>query len=56
MDPTFGVAVFFLGQAYEEKRMLPEAIAAFERAVGLTERSPENGCGARPCIRPCRQA
>lgn len=41
MDPTFGVAVFFLGQAYEEKRMLPEAITAFERAVVLTERSPE---------------
>jgi eukaryotic-like serine/threonine-protein kinase len=41
MDPTFGVAVFFLGQAYEQKNILPEAITAFERAVVLTERSPE---------------
>lgn len=41
MDPTFGVAVFFLGQAYEEKKVLPEGITAFERAVGLTKRSPE---------------
>jgi tetratricopeptide (TPR) repeat protein len=45
MDPTFGIAVFFLGQAYEEKGMLPEAITAFERAVVLTERSPETVAG-----------
>ena len=45
MDPTFGITVFFLGQAYEQKSMLPEAITAFERAVMLTERSPETVAG-----------
>lgn len=41
MDPTFGIAVFFLGQTYEEMGMLAEAITAFERAVLLTDGTPE---------------
>jgi serine/threonine-protein kinase len=39
MEPTFGIAYYALGQAYEKKEMYPEAIAALQRAVELTERS-----------------
>jgi TolB-like protein/DNA-binding winged helix-turn-helix (wHTH) protein/Tfp pilus assembly protein PilF len=35
MDPSFGPALLVLGQAYEQKGMLEEAIAAFERACSL---------------------
>jgi TolB-like protein/DNA-binding winged helix-turn-helix (wHTH) protein/Flp pilus assembly protein TadD len=35
MDPSFGPAHLVLGQAYEQKGMLKEAIAEFERASGL---------------------
>jgi TolB-like protein/Tfp pilus assembly protein PilF len=41
MDPNFGMAYFFLGQAYEQKGLYPEAVAALEQAVTLTERSAE---------------
>lgn len=41
MDSNFGMAYFFLGQAYEQKGLYPEAVAALERAVTLTERSAE---------------
>src|SRR5437764_11757367 len=42
MDPNFGMAHFFLGQSYEQKGLYPEAVAAFEQAVTLTERSAES--------------
>jgi TolB-like protein/Flp pilus assembly protein TadD len=35
MDPSFGPALLVLGQAYEQKGMLKEAIAEFETASGL---------------------
>jgi TolB-like protein/DNA-binding winged helix-turn-helix (wHTH) protein len=35
MDPNFGPARLVLGQAYEQKGMLKEASAEFERACGL---------------------
>ncbi len=35
MDPSFGPALLVLGQAYEQKGMLQEAIAEFERASAL---------------------
>jgi TolB-like protein/DNA-binding winged helix-turn-helix (wHTH) protein/Flp pilus assembly protein TadD len=35
MDPSFGPAHLVLGQAYEQKGMLQEAIAEFERASSL---------------------
>jgi TolB-like protein/DNA-binding winged helix-turn-helix (wHTH) protein/Tfp pilus assembly protein PilF len=35
MDPSFGPALLVLGQAYEQKGMLEEAIAEFERASSL---------------------
>jgi serine/threonine-protein kinase len=41
MDPNFGVAHFFLGQAYEQKGMFAEAIAALERSVVFSDRSAE---------------
>ncbi len=41
MDANFGMAYFFLGQAYEQKGLYPEAINALEKAVDLTERSAE---------------
>lgn len=41
MDPNFGMAHFFLGQAYEQKGLYSEAIAALEHAVALTEHSAE---------------
>lgn len=42
MDPNFGMAHFFLGQAYEQKGNYNEAISALERSVTLTERSAES--------------
>jgi hypothetical protein len=35
MDPNFAPARLVLGQAYEQKGMLKEAVAEFERAAGL---------------------
>jgi TolB-like protein/DNA-binding winged helix-turn-helix (wHTH) protein len=40
MDPNFIPAHMVLGQAYEEKGMLPDAIAELERAVTLAGGSP----------------
>ncbi len=42
LDPNFGMAHFFLGQSYAQKGLYPEAVAAFEQAVILTERSAES--------------
>lgn len=41
MDRNFGLAHFFLGQAYAEKAIYPEALQALELAVRLTRRSLE---------------
>src|SRR5262249_18512385 len=41
LDPNFGMAHYFLGQAYLQKNMFDEAIASLERSVHLTKRSPE---------------
>ena len=35
MDPTFDLAPWFLGQAYEDKGRLAEAIAQYEKAMQL---------------------
>jgi TolB-like protein/DNA-binding winged helix-turn-helix (wHTH) protein/Tfp pilus assembly protein PilF len=40
MDPNFVPAHLVLGQAYEQKGMLQEAIAELDRAVGLSGGSP----------------
>jgi TolB-like protein/DNA-binding winged helix-turn-helix (wHTH) protein/Tfp pilus assembly protein PilF len=40
MDPKFVPAHLVLGQAYEQKGMLQEAVAELERAVGLSGGSP----------------
>ena len=39
MDPNFALAHLYLGWAYEQKGMLGEAIAAFQRAVSVSGRS-----------------
>lgn len=39
MDPGFAPAHMVLGQAYEQKNMLSEAIREFERAAGVAEAS-----------------
>jgi tetratricopeptide (TPR) repeat protein len=36
MDPTFGLAHWFLGQVYEDKGQLGEAIAQYEKAMQLS--------------------
>ncbi len=41
LDPNFGIAHYFLGQALSEQGNYIEAIAELERAVGLTGRSSE---------------
>ena len=41
MDPSFGMAHYFLGLAYVQKQMHKDAIAELERAESLTGRSPE---------------
>jgi len=41
MDPNFGIARFFIGQAYAEKNMHSEAVAELEQAVALTGQSAE---------------
>src|SRR5262249_11118490 len=41
LDPNFGVAHYFLGQAYLEKKLIDKAIAELEESVVLTNRSPE---------------
>jgi len=41
LDPNFGIAHYFLGQAYLEKSLIDKAIAELEQSVVLTNRSPE---------------
>jgi len=41
MDENFGLVRYFLGQAYAEKEMYPEAIAELEKAMSLSGQSPE---------------
>jgi tetratricopeptide (TPR) repeat protein len=41
LDPNFGIAHYFLGQAYLEKKLIDKAIAELEQSVVLTNRSPE---------------
>jgi len=41
LDPSFGVAHYFLGQAYLEKNLIDKGIAELEQSVLLTNRSPE---------------
>jgi Flp pilus assembly protein TadD len=36
MDPSFAIAHYELGQAFERKRMLNEAIGEFKRAIELS--------------------
>ena len=36
MDPNFTIAHYALGQAFEQKRMLNEAIGEFQRAIELS--------------------
>jgi eukaryotic-like serine/threonine-protein kinase len=40
LDPTFILAHVFLGQAHEQLGAFPSAIAAFEKAVALSQRHP----------------
>jgi serine/threonine protein kinase/Flp pilus assembly protein TadD len=42
MDYTFGMAHFFLGQAYCEKQMFSEAIRELQISADLNRRSPES--------------
>ena len=41
LDPNFGIAHYFLGQAYLEKSLIDKAVAELEQSVVLTNRSPE---------------
>jgi tetratricopeptide (TPR) repeat protein len=41
MDRSFGLALYFLGQAYVQEKMFDEAIMALEQAVLLSGHSPE---------------
>ena len=41
LDPSFGIAHYFLGQVYAQRKLFDEAIAAFERATELLGASPE---------------
>jgi len=42
MDQNFGIAHFFLGQAYAEKQMFDDAIRELELSAELNGRSPES--------------
>ena len=41
LDANFGIAHYFLGQAYLGKGLMDEAVAELEQSVMLTNRSPE---------------
>jgi len=41
MDHNFGLARYFLGQAYTEKTMYPQAIAELKQVIGTSGQSPE---------------
>jgi len=41
MDPNYARAHISSGRSYERKRMFKEAIAEFQKAMALSERSPE---------------
>ncbi len=41
LDASFGIAHYFLGQVYVEKRLFAEAIAAFKQAIQLVGSSAE---------------
>ena len=41
LDANFGIAHYFLGQAYLGKGLIDEAVAELEQSVMLTNRSPE---------------
>ncbi len=41
LDANFGIAHYFLGHAYLEKKLIDQAIAELEQSVTLTNRSPE---------------
>ena len=41
MSPDFGIAHYFLGQAYLQQGNHADAIAELEQAAALTGRSPE---------------
>jgi tetratricopeptide (TPR) repeat protein len=40
IDPAFALGLCFIGQAYEQKGMYREAVAAFEKAVSLSNDNP----------------
>jgi len=40
MDPNYAVGHWVLGRAYEQKRMFPESIAEFQKAVEMSGGSP----------------
>ena len=42
MDPTFVRAHYYLGLAYQQKKMYEEAIPEFEKWTALTERNPSS--------------
>lgn len=42
MDPNFGLAHFFVGQVFAEKRMFEDAIRELQVSVELNEQSPES--------------
>jgi len=42
MDPNFGMARYFIGQAYAQKAMYRQAITELERAVLLLQGTPES--------------
>jgi serine/threonine-protein kinase len=45
IDSKFGMAHFFLGQAYEQQSRYQEAISAFQEAICLSDRSAETVAG-----------
>lgn len=42
MDPNYGMARYFIGQAYAQKRMYRQAVTELERAVLLLQGTPES--------------
>ena len=40
MDPTYALAHWYLGLAYEQRGMFAEAIEEFQKAVALSQRNP----------------